>query len=83
MLERGHAERAPDPADRRSYRIVLTPSGLDVHGAAARAFAEADQRFARALAADEEEARAILGAIQRAAALAEQRLLADVHDATA
>jgi DNA-binding MarR family transcriptional regulator len=83
MLERGHAERAPDPADRRSYRIVLTRTGLEVHEAASRAFAEADQRFARALAADEEEARAILGAIQRAAALAEERLLADASDATA
>jgi DNA-binding MarR family transcriptional regulator len=83
MLERGHAERAPDPADRRSYRIVLTPAGLEVHGAAAQAFAEADQRFTRALAADEEEARAILSAIQSAAARAEQRLLADVQDATA
>jgi hypothetical protein len=44
---------------------------------------EADGRFARALAADEEEARAILDAIQRAAALAAQRLLTDASDATA
>lgn len=83
MLERGHAERAADPADRRSYRIVLTEAGLEAHEAASRAFAEADGRFARALAADEEEARAILRAIQRAAALAEQRLVADTIDATA
>src|SRR6185369_4955934 len=39
MLERGHAERAPSPADRRSYRIVLTPAGLAAHGAAGAAFA--------------------------------------------
>ena len=83
LLERGHAERAPDPGDRRSYRIVLTESGLAAHEAASRAFAEADGRFVRALAADEEEARLILGAIQRAAALAEERLLADTAHATA
>jgi DNA-binding MarR family transcriptional regulator len=83
MLERGHAERSPDPADRRSYRIVLTEAGLEAHEAASRAFAEADGRFVRALAADEEEARAILGAIQRAAEIAERRLLADATDATA
>ena len=83
MLERGHADRAPDPADRRSYRIVLTPAGFAAHDAASRAFAEADGRFVRALAADEEEARAILGAIQRAAALAEQRLVDDAAEATA
>lgn len=83
MLEREHAERAADPGDRRSYRIVLTEAGLGAHEAASRAFAEADGRFIRALAADEDEARAILGAIQRAAALAEERLLADTTHETA
>jgi DNA-binding MarR family transcriptional regulator len=83
MLVRGHAERAADPADRRSYRIVLTEAGHDAHEAASRAFAEADSRFVGALVADEEEARAILGAIQRAAAVAEQRLVADATEATA
>lgn len=83
MLERGHAERSPAPDDRRSYRIILTPAGLRAHAAASAAFAEADQRFIRALAADEEEARAILRAIGRAATVARGRLSADSIDVTA
>jgi DNA-binding MarR family transcriptional regulator len=83
MLERGHAERALSPVDRRSYRIVLTPAGLAAHGAASAAFAEADQRFIRALAADEEDARATLRAIGKAASTAEARLSADSVDVTA
>jgi DNA-binding MarR family transcriptional regulator len=83
MLERGHAERSPAPDDRRSYRIVLTPAGLGAHASASAAFAEADQRFVRALAADEEEARAILRTIGRAATVARERLSADSIDVTA
>jgi len=83
MLERGHAERSPDPIDRRSYRIVLTGAGLAAHEAAGAAFADADERFARALAVDEEEARAVLHAIGRAATVAETRLAADAVDQTA
>jgi DNA-binding MarR family transcriptional regulator len=83
MFERGHAQRAPSTEDRRSYRIVLTPAGLAAHGSASRAFAEADQRFIRALAVDEEEARATLRAIGRAASVAERRLAADSVDVTA
>jgi DNA-binding MarR family transcriptional regulator len=83
LLDRGHAERAPAPGDRRSYRIILTPAGLRAHAAASAAFAEADQRFIRALAADEEEARAILRAIGRAATVARERLSADSIDVTA
>jgi DNA-binding MarR family transcriptional regulator len=83
MLERGHAERSADPADRRSYRIVLTPAGRAAHAGASAAFAEADQRFVRALALDEEEARATLRAIGRAASVAERRLALDASDITA
>jgi DNA-binding MarR family transcriptional regulator len=63
MLERRHAERAPSPEDRRSYRIVLTEAGL--------------------LAVDEEDARAMLRAIGRAAAVGRERLATDAADATA
>jgi DNA-binding MarR family transcriptional regulator len=80
MFERGHAERAPSPADRRSYRIVLTDAGLDAHAAASAAFREADARFVGALATDEEDARAILRGIGRAAAVARGRLTADAAD---
>ena len=83
MFERGHAERAQSPADRRSYRIVLTDAGLAAHAAASAAFSEADARFIGALATDEEEARAILRAIGRAATVARERLTADAADQTA
>jgi DNA-binding MarR family transcriptional regulator len=83
MLELGHAERATDPADRRSYRIVLTPAGQAAHAEAGVAFAEADERFIRALTVDDEEARSTLRAIGRAATVAEQRLATDSVDRTA
>jgi DNA-binding MarR family transcriptional regulator len=83
MLERRHAERVPSPDDRRSYRIVLTPTGRDAHAIAAERFAEADDRFVRALAVDEEDARGVLRAIGRAARLAEDRLTIDAVDETA
>jgi DNA-binding MarR family transcriptional regulator len=74
MLERGHAERARDPADRRSYRIILTPAGLEAHQRASRAFAEADDRFAGALSGDEAVARRVLRDIGRAAERAREHL---------
>jgi DNA-binding MarR family transcriptional regulator len=83
MLERGHAERSPAADDRRAYRIVLTPAGLRAQAAASSAFSAADQRFIRALAVDEEDARAILRAIGRAATVARERLSADAVDVSA
>ena len=83
MFERGHAERAPSPADRRSYRIVLTEAGLEAHAAASAAFSEANARFVGALAADEEEARAVLRGIGHAATVAQERLAGDAADQTA
>ncbi|HEY7132341.1 MAG TPA: MarR family transcriptional regulator [Candidatus Limnocylindrales bacterium] len=83
MLERGHARRAPSEADRRSYRIVLTAAGLDAHGEAARFFAEADRRFARALAIDDEAARATLRAMGAAAREAQAGLAEERVDALA
>ena len=83
MFERGHAERAPSPADRRSYRIVLTEAGLEAHAAASAAFSEANARFVGALAADEEEARAVLRGIEHAATVAQQRLAGDAAAQTA
>jgi DNA-binding MarR family transcriptional regulator len=83
MLERGHAERAPAAEDRRSYRIILTPAGRRAHAAASAAFAEADHRFIRALAVDEEDARATLRAIGRAATVAHERLSSAAADVSA
>jgi DNA-binding MarR family transcriptional regulator len=83
MLDRGHAERSPAADDRRSYRIVLTPAGLRAHAAASAAFAQAEYWFIRALAVDEEDARALLRAIGRAATVGRERLAADSVDITA
>jgi DNA-binding MarR family transcriptional regulator len=44
LEERGHAERVPNPDDRRSYLVALTDSGQELLGQARprfRAFAEA------------------------------------------
>ena len=83
MRERGHAERAADPADRRSYRIVLTAAGLAAHAEASAAFAEAERRFREALVADERDARATLRAIGEAADRARSGLRADAIERTA
>ena len=83
MTDRGHVMRSTDPADHRSYRIVLTPAGAAAHAVASTAFAEADARFVRALAMDEEEARAAIRAAGQASALAESRLANDSVDRTA
>jgi DNA-binding MarR family transcriptional regulator len=39
LERRGHARRAPNPGDARSYRIQLTEAGMAAHGAAAELFA--------------------------------------------
>lgn len=38
LIERGHAQRAPNPDDGRSYLVRLTPAGLDAWNATAAAF---------------------------------------------
>jgi DNA-binding MarR family transcriptional regulator len=83
MRQRGHAEAAPDPADRRSYRIVLTDAGLAAHAVTSVAFAEADERFRRAFGHDPAEASGTLAAISRAAGLARRQLSADAAAETA
>lgn len=83
LLERGHAAREVVSSDRRSYRLALTPAGLESHAAAGRAFRAADVRFSAALGIDQDGARAVLHAIGQAAADAEADLAADAIDATA
>jgi DNA-binding MarR family transcriptional regulator len=46
---RGHARRADNPRDRRSYRVILTASGLEGHRAANRQFEQAYRAFVLAL----------------------------------
>jgi DNA-binding MarR family transcriptional regulator len=49
MVERGHARRVGNPADRRSYRVVLTADGLAAHREANRRFEAAYAAFLREL----------------------------------
>jgi DNA-binding MarR family transcriptional regulator len=47
LVARGHAERRPDPADRRSWLVTLTPDGQRLTGAIlARATDEREAVFA-------------------------------------
>lgn len=56
VMERGHARRLAHPADRRSYRVVLTASGLEAHRAANARFEAAHAAFSAALAATDPDA---------------------------
>jgi len=49
MIERGHAVRAPNPRDSRSYLVALTQSGLQAHREAGRMFDNANLRMLRLL----------------------------------
>jgi DNA-binding MarR family transcriptional regulator len=57
---RGHVQREPNPADRRSYRIKLTPAGRRAHRAAVEAFTPTRNRVADALGAREGDVREAL-----------------------
>jgi DNA-binding MarR family transcriptional regulator len=46
---RGHVSRVPNPDDRRSYRIVLTPAGRAVHHSAQAAFRPVSDALLNAL----------------------------------
>ena len=71
MLERGHARRIPNPADGRSFRVVLTDAGRQAHRAVNRAFSGADQAILDSLDRPSEQVRealmALSDAIDRAA----------------
>lgn len=57
---RGHVQREPNPADRRSYRIRLTPAGRRAHRAAVELFLPVRTRVADALGARETDVREAL-----------------------
>src|SRR5918993_5274243 len=57
---RGHVEREPNPADRRSYRIKLTPAGRRAYRAAAALFIPLRTRVADSLGVREEGVREAL-----------------------
>ena len=57
---RGHVQREPNPADRRSYRIKLTPAGRRAYRAAAVLFVPLRTRVASSLGAREDGVREAL-----------------------
>src|SRR5919112_3437329 len=57
---RGHVRREPNPADRRSYRIKLTPAGRRAYRAAAALFVPLRTRVADALGPRDEGVREAL-----------------------
>lgn len=54
---RGHVEREPNPADRRSYLIKLTPEGRRAHRKAAKLFTPLRARVAAGLGNQETQVR--------------------------
>jgi len=67
MERRGHASRLPNPADRRSRRVVLTADGLAAHRAANRQFEAAHAAYVAALGSGEAHSRQVLRAMREAA----------------
>lgn len=61
---RGHVKREPNPADRRSYCITLTPEGRRAHRAAASLFTPLRTRVANGLGAREGDVREALIAVR-------------------
>lgn len=57
---RGHVTREPNPDDRRSYRIQLTPAGRRAHQAAAALFLPVRAQVADALATEDGDVREAL-----------------------
>jgi DNA-binding MarR family transcriptional regulator len=57
---RGHVQREPNPADRRSYRIKLTPAGQRAYRAAADLFMPLRARVTNSLGVEEEGVREAL-----------------------
>ena len=66
LERRGHVRRARNPADARSYRIELSPSGQAAHGAAGELFTPVLGRVEAALSIPPGRARAALAAINSA-----------------
>jgi DNA-binding MarR family transcriptional regulator len=66
LEERGHVVREPNPDDRRSYRIRLTPEGRRVHQVAGRKFLPVLDHVVAALGRDESAVRTALGALHAA-----------------
>ncbi|HEY6532571.1 MAG TPA: MarR family transcriptional regulator [Acidimicrobiales bacterium] len=64
--QRGHLERIPNPEDRRSYRMQLTPAGRAAHLAAGAAFMPALRAVGAALGPTEPGVRQSLAELRTA-----------------
>lgn len=78
MLERGHARRIPNPADGRSFRVVLTDAGRGAHRAVNPAFSGADHAILDALDRPADEVRDALQGLSDAIDRASSRLDPDI-----
>ena len=67
LESRGHARRVAHPRDGRSYRLVLTASGLAAHRAANRCFEIAYRAFLTAFDGDAARSQAHLARLRSAA----------------
>jgi DNA-binding MarR family transcriptional regulator len=74
---RGHAQRFPDPRDRRASLVTLTATGQAAHRAANVHFERAYRAFARSLA-DEDAATRVLQSLRSAVDRASQSLVAGI-----
>ena len=68
LQRRGHTDRVVDPNDRRSYRLELTTEGRQLLKQCQPLFRRAVQRLNRRLDLDVADVRAVLAAIDEAAA---------------
>ena len=76
MEERGHVRRVAHAEDGRSYRLVLTASGLAAHRRAHDLFDAAYQAFLRAFGGDEARAEARLARLRSAVTRSSARAVA-------
>ena len=66
MLDRGHLERAPNPADGRSHLVHLSPAGQKAWDATAPSFHTLARQIEEQLGTDPELVRAALAALSTA-----------------
>lgn len=66
LEERKHVVREPNPDDKRSYRVRLTPEGRRAHQAAGQAFMPVLDHVVAALGGNESAVRAALGDLHAA-----------------
>jgi DNA-binding MarR family transcriptional regulator len=76
MESRGHARRIPNPADGRSYLLVLTASGRKAHRDTNRSFEVVHSALSAALPGGDREARRDLAKLLDAVAKASRTLSA-------